>query len=96
MKTLHIGHQLKKKLLCLSENLKIIKNALLFYLRNSKKSFSYLSQVKLYIKKNTVCVKVCGSKNEIVRTFRHFSLWASTRASHWTPREVGVYSTPRF
>ena len=39
------GHgTMTEKKLCLSENLKIIKNALLFYLRNSKRSFSCLSQ----------------------------------------------------
>ena len=61
-----------------------------------RKSFNCLIQVKFYLKKEYSLRSSRRFINEIVRTFRHFSLSAFTRASPWAHWKIRVYSTPRF
>ena len=75
------------------------KKAIIFYFMkkfdNSKKCPTILSKEfkklefvypsKILLKKdNTICVKIDGFINKIVRGFRGFILWAPTRALPWT------------
>ena len=59
------------KLSCPKENVEILKNARLFYYRNS--NFSCFCRVKCYLKKkNIICIEVDRFKTAIVRASRGF------------------------
>ena len=59
------------KFSCPKENVEILKNARLFYYRNS--NFSCFCQVKCYLKKkNIICIDVDRFKTEIVKASRDF------------------------